>query len=142
MADCLAFQKSFGGRNARFAEAWQTITKDPWILRTVSFGFCLDFVGDPTQSVIPNNARMTETQAELCDKEMHSLLEKGAVVTAQGEGFLSGIFLIQKKSGGYRPIINLKGLNRSSLLTVISRWRGFRQSDRRLERVIGSARSI
>ncbi len=68
-------------------------------------------MGDPTQSVIPNNAHMTDTQAELCDKEVHSLLEKGAVVTAQGEGFLSGIFLIPKISGGYRPIINLKGLN-------------------------------
>lgn len=39
-------------------------------------------------------------------------MEKGAIVKAgQGESFIIGIVLIPKRSGGYRPIINLKGLN-------------------------------
>lgn len=54
---------------------------------------------------------MGPAQTELCKTEVESLLDKGAIVESFSEGFISGIFLIPKKSGGYRPIINLKGLN-------------------------------
>ena len=107
----LAFHNSFGGRVARFVESWSIITKDPWIQQTVSRGFRLDFVSEPVQYFIPRNTPMTDTQSDLCDGEVRSLLDKGAVVRVHGEEFLSGIFLIPKKSGGFRPIINLKGLN-------------------------------
>lgn len=97
----LTFFGSFGGRPL-----------DPWVLSTVSEGFRLEFVADPVQSFIQPNAPMDATQHECCQKEVLSLLEKGAVVrTGQDDGFISGIFLIPKRSGGYRPIINLKGLN-------------------------------
>jgi hypothetical protein len=107
----LAFHNSFCGRIARFVESWSIITKDPWIQQTVSRGFCLNLTSEPVQYFIPRNAPMINTQLDLCDGEVRSLLEKGAVVRAHGEGFLSGIFLIPKKSGGFRPIINFKGLN-------------------------------
>ena len=86
-------------------ESWSIITKDPWIQQTVSRGFRLYFTSEPVKYFIPRNALTTNTQSDLCDGEVRSLLEKGAIVRAQGEGFLSGIFLIPKKSGGFRPII-------------------------------------
>lgn len=108
----LAFFGSFGGRISLFAHVWSRLTLDPWVLSTVSEGFRLEFVADPVQSFIQPNAPMDATQHECCQKEVLLLLEKGAVVrTDQDDGFISGIFLIPKRSGGYRPIINLKGLN-------------------------------
>jgi hypothetical protein len=91
---------------------WSRLTLDPWVISTVSEGFRLEFIADPIQSFIQPNAPMDATQHECCQKEVLSLLEKGAVVRAGRDvGFISGIFLIPKRSGGYRPIINLKGLN-------------------------------
>ena len=108
----LAFVGSFGGRISLFAHVWSRLTLDPWVISTVSEGFRLEFIADPIQSFIQPNAPMDATQHECCQKEVLSLLEKGAVVRAgQDVGFISGIFLIPKRSGGYRPIINLKGLN-------------------------------
>lgn len=40
-------------------------------------------------------------------------LEKNAIepVVDSTEGFVSGVFVIPKRSGGFQPIINLKSLN-------------------------------
>ena len=108
----LAFSDSFGGRIARFAQEWSQLTQDPWILATVCRGFELEFLSYPYQSHIPSNAVMSCQQKELCDQEIVSLLRKGATIKAVGPGFISSIFLIPKKTGGHRPIINLKNLNK------------------------------
>jgi hypothetical protein len=126
----LAFVGSFGGRISLFAHVWSCLTLDPWVISTVSEGFRLEFIADPVQSFIQPNASMDAKQHEYCQKEVLSLLEKGAVVRAgQDVGFISGIFLIPKRSGGYRPIINLKGL---------LRWREFQHSDTLFGRGTGS----
>ena len=43
---------------------------------------------------------------------MDSLLSKGAITYSDSPGFFSQIFVIPKKSGGFRLIINLKLLNK------------------------------
>jgi len=56
---------------------------------------------------------MSKEILELCDKEVKDLFEKRAVIEVKGdsEGFESPLLVIPKKSGGFRPIINLKPLN-------------------------------
>jgi hypothetical protein len=108
----LAFSDSFGGRIALFAHVCSQMTQDPWILATVCRGFELEFLSDPYQSHAPSNAVMSRQQKELWDQEIVSLFRKGATVKAVGPGFISSIFLIPKKTGGHRPIINLKNLNK------------------------------
>lgn len=50
----------------------------------------------------------------VCDLEVQELLRKGPVkeVIDGSSGFVCALFVIPKKSGGFRPIVNLKPLNR------------------------------
>ena len=106
-----AFSSCFGGRIGRFIEGWRAITNDPWILESVAGSVRLEFNSNPTQFTVPRNAVMGSDQEALCNEEVRMLLEKGAIKETDSAGFISGIFLIPKKSGGFRPIINLKKLN-------------------------------
>lgn len=45
------------------------------------------------------------------DKEVSNLLSKGAVEFASGPGFTSPLFVIPKKTGDLRPVLNLRALN-------------------------------
>ncbi len=49
------------------------------------------------------------------EQQVQDLMDKGAVERVQkrfSPGFYSNLFLVQKASGGYHPVINLKPLNR------------------------------
>lgn len=62
----------------------------------------------------PRPMVFTDAQVELCDLEVSGLLAKQAIsLVTSGEGFVSSLFVIPKASGGFRPVINLKPLNRS-----------------------------
>ena len=56
---------------------------------------------------------MNKKQIALVDLELKDMLKKGAIMRtqpAQGE-FSNNLFLVEKKDGGFRPVINLKMLN-------------------------------
>jgi hypothetical protein len=46
------------------------------------------------------------------DAEVSALLTKGAIEFASGPGFTSPLFVIPKKTGDLRPVLNLRALNR------------------------------
>ena len=105
-----------GGRLLEFAAAWRSVTSDPWVLEVVSSGYCLEFTARPppfrgvTRTPLPADP----VQREALLQEIKSLVAKGAVVCHEGpgqEGFYSTFFLTTKKSGEWRPILNLKPLN-------------------------------
>ena len=57
---------------------------------------------------------MNKEQRHLVDVEVDEMLRKGAIMKCSqdlGKGFISNLFLVGKKGGGYRPVINLKHLN-------------------------------
>ena len=63
--------------------------------------------------MLPSQANFSKVQRQDIDKEVLKLLEKGAIVKAQhcqGE-FISNLFLVPKKTGDLRLVINLKPLN-------------------------------
>ena len=101
-----------GARLAVFGAEWRTITTDPWIIDTVESGYRLEFTSQPHQAALPRVAKFNAQLQSICDAEVHSLLEKRAIIRSQSQGgFVSSLFVIPKKSGGHRPIINLKPLN-------------------------------
>lgn len=101
-----------GGRLAFFASAWLKFSKDPWIVGVVSEGFSIDFHSLPLQLCSPPELFVGESQSAVIEAEVHSLLQKNAIEEASVVGFISSIFAIPKKSGGFRPVINLRALNK------------------------------
>ena len=64
--------------------------------------------------MLRSQANFSEGQRHAIDKEVLKLLEKRAIVKAQhypGE-FIFNLFLIPRKTGDLRPVINLKSLNK------------------------------
>jgi hypothetical protein len=73
----------------------------------------LDFLSPPFQAHSQSNMQMGKVQLDTCDQEVKSLLEKEAIELIEpGERFVSGLFVIPKRTGGFRPIVNLKALNK------------------------------
>jgi hypothetical protein len=102
------------GARHHYVEFLKSLSKDPWILSSVKEGVKIDFISPPFQTVAGRNMKMGKIQSEICDREVKSLLEKGAIeqIATSTEGFISGLFVIPKRSGGFRPIVNLKSLNK------------------------------
>lgn len=101
------------GRTALYAQNWERITSDRWILETI-LGYKLELTSKPQQVSRPAT-QVEEATAELISTEVEKLLSKGAIhpVSQESEGFYSRIFLVPKKNGQVRPVINLRPLNRS-----------------------------
>lgn len=68
----------------------------------------MDFKDQPQQSHKPQTVE-TRQQSKLISEEVQKLLEKGAIqeLTEDEEGFYSRLFLVPKKDGQMRPVINL-----------------------------------
>ena len=101
------------GRIKEFKENWALLTQDPWVLQTVQ-GFQLPLVAQPLQVTVPPQMQFALEQKNLISVEVQTMLEKQAITVVQPgqEGFISRMFLVPKKGGGYRPVVNLKALNR------------------------------
>ncbi|KAL2087971.1 hypothetical protein ACEWY4_016799 [Coilia grayii] len=96
---------------------WRGMTSNQWILATLSRGYRLQFRRRPpmhsgVRQTVVNDPR----QAEALEGEVQLLLNKGAIemvdpIVHPG-GFFSVYFLVPKKDGGFRPILDLRRLNR------------------------------
>ncbi|KZS19016.1 Uncharacterized protein APZ42_014682 [Daphnia magna] len=103
-----------GARMKSFANQWERITDDQWILDIVYNGLKINFLSQPFQRAFPPKVTMSEEMRKICQAEISSLIEKRAVteIIDGTTGFVCSFFCIPKKSGGYRPIVNLKPLNK------------------------------
>ena len=102
-----------GGRLAHFAEKWEEITDNKWLLSIVRNGFRIPFIKIPPLSSVP--IRMSQSSSPFLREEIENLLNKRAVERVQNPetpGFYSRIFLVPKKNGKFRLILDLSLLNR------------------------------
>ena len=100
------------GKTALCAHNWAKVTANRWVLVTIS-GHKLELTASPVQSHQPTTVPKQDTMG-LMEEEVRSLLNKGAVMEVDNsdKGFYSTMFLVPKKDGQQRPVINLKSLNR------------------------------
>ncbi len=89
-----------------------------WVLRTIRTGYTLQFGKNPPRFdgvhlTVVNSA----SKASVLQQELSSLLQKRAIEEVpQSEverGFFSRYFLVPKRDGGLRPILDLRRLNLS-----------------------------
>ena len=104
------------GRLQYFLKNWETLTRDRWVLETVR-GYKIEFRMNPWQQGRPRPLQFNQSQCDLIQQEVAELMMKGAIreiaeTSPPEEGiFYSTLFLVPKKDGGHRPVINLKALN-------------------------------
>ncbi|KAK7944938.1 hypothetical protein WMY93_000666 [Mugilogobius chulae] len=101
-----------------FYHVWKELglLSEPWLERTLRRGYALQFARKPPPFqgiLITQWANPGETEA--LRVEVSSLLHRGAVASVSAEdahkGLYSPYFLVPKKSGGARPILDLRLLN-------------------------------
>ena len=111
---CLKPQVPVGGRLSLFLPFWQSITTDQWVLQVVKHGYRLEFESPP----VSTGRRKTVLQLGEYDMsgEVSGLYDNCSVRYVPPDqvdtGVYSTYFLVDKKDGGKRLILNLKTLNR------------------------------
>ena len=100
------------GRLVHFLGSWEKLTKDQNILQLVK-EYWIPFFYRPKQKREPEEINFSMYEKTTISLEVENLLKKGVVeqVCPQKQQFLSNIFIVKKKDGGNRPVINLKQLN-------------------------------
>ena len=99
-------------RLSLFYSNWKKLTQDPNILNIIQ-GFKIPFLEKPYQTKLPNPQVLNHEHSNLVREKVKEMLLKGEIqkVTQCRNQYISNIFLISKKDGGNRPVINLKHLN-------------------------------
>ena len=91
---------------------WKKLTSDSWVINTIT-GYKFEFISKPIQKVVPKPIEFSVEKSKIVDEEISDLLRKGAISVSKFEKdqFISNIFLVAKKNGKFRPVINLSKLN-------------------------------
>ena len=113
-----------GGRLRHFWPIWQRMGASRRVVRWLKFGFPLRFDqsyvdqnGLPPLSLHPPDSLIAsyrdQSKQSILNEMLTLLLQKQCVtVMSEGEvGFFSRVFLVPKKSGGFRLVIDLSALN-------------------------------
>ena len=112
-----------GGCLAPHWRWWQAIGAESWVVTVLRDGYRVPFLDSPpplsrTLVSFPMH-RAGSPRAQALRQEVEGMLAKEALEIARdpGPGFYSRLFLVEKASGGWRPVISLSHLNEFVQLT-------------------------
>jgi hypothetical protein len=106
-----------GGRLREFLPAWLDMSEDPWVHSVVRQGFRIQFSErfPPLLAKPVYQSQYTDKIRRLAlDQVIIDYLSKGAISILDyppGPGFYSRVFLVPKRSGKWRMVIDLSSLN-------------------------------
>ena len=106
-----------GGCLALHWRQWQAIGAATWVVTVLRDGYRVPFKdSSPPLSRTPVSFptyRAGSPRAQALQQEVEAMLAKGTLEIARdpGPGFYSRLFLVEKASGGWRPMIDLSHLN-------------------------------
>ena len=112
-----------GGCLAPLWRRWQAIGAESWVVTVLWDSYRVPFLDSPPPlSRTPVSFPMYRAgspRAQALRQEVEAMLAKGALEIARdpGHGFYSRLFLVEKTSGGWRPVIDLSHLNEFVQLT-------------------------
>ena len=96
---------------------WQAIGAETWVVTVLRDGYRVPFTDSPpplarTPVSFPTY-RAGSPRAQALQQEVEAMLAKGALEIARdpGPGFYSRLFVVEKATGGWRPVIDLSHLN-------------------------------
>ncbi len=104
---------------SHFFHEWERLPGvSPWILHTIRSGYTLKFGRNPPRfDGVHLTVVSSASKASVLQQELSSLLLKGAIEEIPQSdlerGFFSRYFLVPKRDGGLRPILDLRCLNLS-----------------------------
>ncbi|XP_064643578.1 uncharacterized protein LOC135497676 [Lineus longissimus] len=102
------------GKVASALDYWQTITSDPWVLSNI-LGYEVECAVEPYQVSQPRESRFDKVTTLILDNLLTGLENKGiiepCVITL--DSYVSSVFLVPKRDGSHRWILNLKDFNLS-----------------------------
>ncbi len=102
----------------RFWGAWLALPNpSSWLLRTIRLGYVIQFARRPPKYRGIHSTTVRAADAPILRAEIAVLLAKDAIEPVppadMRSGFYSPYFIVPKKSGGLRPILDLRVLNRA-----------------------------
>ncbi len=102
----------------RFWGAWLALPNPSrWLLRTIRLGYAIQFARRPPKYRGIHSTTVRAADAPILRAEIAVLLAKDAIEPVppadMRSGFYSPYFIVPKKSGGLRPILDLRILNRA-----------------------------
>jgi hypothetical protein len=100
-----------GGRLASFADQWTA--SDPFLGSIVREAVWVQWVDGEPGPFDAGESYFDPSEASLVQDEVDQLLAKGAIFRIPEENayFVTKMFLVNKKGGSFRPVLNLKPLN-------------------------------
>ena len=110
------------GRLQLLRANWELITQDLWIIENCQ-GHKLELIETPVQKKAPEEPHLSPVLEACMAEEISKLVQKGAITQLarpHQQTFVSRIFLVPKKDGSHRPIVDLRELNK------FIRWEHFK----------------
>ena len=107
-----------GGRLKYFVTQWEEMNASRYILDVLGKGYRIPFKRDPIMTTTPcmESVSNNPIRDQLLEEQFQELLDKRVLEIVPGpyygQSYFSNIFMVPKPNGKWRPVIDLKRLNK------------------------------